>query len=391
MNFTFGEEEAFRLEVREFLKEEIPENWVEFDAIGEPNQAAFEMHREFVRKLARRGWGAVSWPKEYGGQGWTPIKQLVFQEELALWGAPSSLGVGALLVGPTIIAHGSEEQKARHLKGITSAEVIWCQGFSEPGAGSDLASLKTTAVKKGDHYVINGEKIWTSYAHKADWCILFARTDPTVSKHRGLSLFLMDMRSPGIKVRPLPIMGGRRLNNTFLDNVLIPETELLGQANKGWQYAMTTLGAERSMIGVIGASKRGLRLLISYVNETRRDGKLLADYPQIRDKLAELAIEVEVARLLAYRNAWMQSRHMQDTYQASQAKLFASEIEKRVANVGIQFLGLYGQLMPGSPWAHLDGWLPVWYVGSLPRSISGGTSEIQRMVMAQRGLGLPRN
>jgi hypothetical protein len=395
MEFRFSpEEEAFRQEVREFLRREWSEDAAEGGAespLGYGGGRGLDEIRRFQKKLAQKGWLTLAWPKEYGGMGASVMKQVIFNEEMAYHRAPQQLGVGPDRVGPTIILYGTEEQKREHLPPIANADVIWCQGFSEPGAGSDLASLQTTAVEDGDYFVVNGQKIWTSLAHVADWMILLARTDPDAPKHRGISYFLVDMRTPGITVRPLIDMTGRHaFNQVFFDNVRVPRKNLVGELNRGWYVAAATLDFERSGINRVMAGVRLYEELVEYARETVRDGRPLMALPTVRHKLAELRIEFEVGRLLAYRVAWVQAQGRIPNQEASMSKLFGSELQQRLARAGVEIMGLGGQLRPGSKWAPMAGRIADYYLGAVATTIAAGTSEVMRNIIAIRGLGLPR-
>jgi alkylation response protein AidB-like acyl-CoA dehydrogenase len=287
--------------------------------------------------------------------------------------------------------YGTDEQKARFLPPITKGEAVWCQGFSEPGAGSDLASLQTTAVQDGDEFVVNGSKIWTSYAHLADWMILLARTDPEAPKHKGISFFLLDMKTPGITVAPLiDALGRHQFNQVFFDNVRVPRDCLVGELNRGWYVSTATLDFERSGIQRVMGSLRTFRQLVTYARETQRNGRPVAAHPLVRYKLADLQVEFEVGRLLSYRVAWMQARGQIPNYEASVAKLYGTELAQRLANAGVRIMGLGGQLGPGSPWAPLQGKLETLYLAAAALTVAAGTSEIMRGIIAGRGLGMPR-
>jgi alkylation response protein AidB-like acyl-CoA dehydrogenase len=390
MDFRFApEDEAFRQEVRTFVQT----HWGMGDTVGgiaAEDDETWARGREFDKRLAERGWLTLAWPKEYGGQAASHIRQLIFNEECAYFGAPT--GGGAIrFIGPAIMVHGSEEQKRRFLPPIAHAEVAWCEGFSEPGAGSDLASLQTRAVRDGDDYVINGQKIWTSGAHHADWIILLTRTDPDAPKHRGISCFLVDMRSPGISFSPITQMHGRAgFNQTFFDNVRVPRANMLGEENRGWYVAATALDFERSGVGRFASGQRNLDELTQYCREATSGGVRIIDKPGVRIKLAELAIEHQVGRYLAYHVAWMQAAGRIPNYEASISKLFGSELTQRFANAAVNILGLYGTLYEGSKWAQLEAKMQVLYLSSVSFTIGAGTSEIQRNIIATRGLGLPR-
>jgi alkylation response protein AidB-like acyl-CoA dehydrogenase len=392
MDFRLSAEDAtFRQEVRAFLREELGPDWE--PSTGRetvtPEQWAFA--RAFTKKLAERGWLTLAWPKEYGGAGASHTRQLVYNEEMSYAGAPTAVGSGISLAGPTLMVHGTEEQKRRFLPPIARGEVVWCQLFSEPGAGSDLASLQTRAVADGDDFIVNGQKIWTSGAHHSDWAILLARTDPDAPKHRGITYFLVDMKSPGITVQPLVnMLGGHAFNQVFLTDVRIPRSQVVGEVNRGWYVGATTLDFERSGIGRFAGSRRVLEEITGHAQQTRRGGARLIDIPKVRMELAERVIENEVGRYLAYRVAWMQSAGKIPNYEASMVKVYGSELQQRIARTAINLLGLSGQLLEGSAGAPLEGRVPANYMATVANTIAAGTSEIQRNIIATRGLGLPR-
>jgi len=399
MDFRFSpEEEAFRQEVREFIERECPPELRGGDANPLDRLPAMV---EWRKKLAANGWLAPAWPKEYGGAGMTIMQQFIYNLETARLRAPSPMfmaGLGIAVVGPTLILFGSEEQKKSYLPKILSGEHIWCQGFSEPNAGSDLASLQTTAVRDGDEYVINGQKIWTTLAHLAHYMLLLARTDPTVPKHKGLSYFIVPMRDergnpyPGITVRPLYNMAGtHEFNQVFFENVRIPAKNLVGQENQGWYMAVRTLDIERSNIGSAVGQQQTVEDLIRFVQENKGKGpERVSLIPSLRYELAERYLETEVSMLLSYRVVTLQNRGLLPNYEASAVKLYSMELNQRIANTGMKALGLYGQLARASRWAPLRGRVEFMYLRSVANTIEGGTSEIQRNVIAIRGLGLPR-
>ncbi len=395
------EEAAFRREVRDFLAAELPDSFASRDDEEGPGGGIdrYGLYPEWTKKLAARGWVAPAWPKEYGGAGLTVMHQFVFNEEMAKARAPRPGGVGVNYAGPTIILHGSEEQKGEHLASILSSDTIWCQGFSEPEAGSDLASLQTRAVKDGDDYVINGQKIWTSGAQLAHRMILLARTDPEAPKHKGISYFLLDMKSPGVTVRPLVNMANTLgFNEVFFEDVRIPKKDLLGEENQGWYIATTTLDFERSSIGAAMAQVNAVEDLVQFVREWR-DGDGANVESSVKAELADRAVETQAARLLSLRVASLQARGSVPNYEASIAKLYASELSQRVAQTGLRLIGLYGLLdrdraagpkAAANRWAPLKGRLLRGYLWSPAITIAGGTSEIQRGIIAIRGLRLPR-
>ena len=387
MDFRFtAEEEAFRREVREFLKKE----WT-LGSVSIEDPEVFAEARRFEKRMADRGWRTMHWPKEYGGQGASHMAQIILREEMSYVGARILDGQGVHMIGPCIMVHGTEEQKKRFLPPIAKCEVIWAQGFSEPNAGSDLAGLQLRAVKDGDDYILNGQKTWTSAGTVGDWVHVLARTDANAPKHRGISYFLVEMKSPGISIMPIVNMAGMAgFTDTYFDNVRVPKDQMLGEENRGWYIAMTTLAFERSSISFAAESARTLEELIAWAKETKRDGTPLIADPLVRHKLAEMAIEIEVARLINYHVAWMQQRGLIPNYQASVAKTFGTELHQRLANTGMQLLGLYGALDEKSKWAQLKGKIEYLYLWTVGETIYAGSNEIQRSIIAQRGLGLPR-
>jgi alkylation response protein AidB-like acyl-CoA dehydrogenase len=316
---------------------------------------------------------------------------VIYNEEMTYARAPTQLGVGPDRVGPTILLYGTDEQRAQLIPGIANADDVWCQGFSEPGAGSDLASLQTRADADGDNFVINGSKIWTSLAHKADWCILLARTDQEAPKHKGISYFLLDMKTPGVQVRPLFDLTNRHtFNEVFFEDVRIPRTSLVGELNRGWYVAAATLDFERSGINRVVMGYRTLEELTAYASATRINGHRLGSERSVRNKLSELAIEFTAGRMLAYRVASMQARGQIPNTEASMSKMYGSELQQRLAGAGMQILGMAGQLEPGSHWAPLSGRLEQFYLFASALTVAAGTTEIQKGSIAGRGLGLPR-
>ncbi|MYA20055.1 MAG: acyl-CoA dehydrogenase [Chloroflexi bacterium] len=391
MDFGWSDrEQQFRAEVREFVSSRWSGSQTD-DTEGDDTEAA-QRTRRYEQALKERGWLTMAWPKEYGGLGAPHFDQLIFAEESAAVGAPLG-GQSVQMVGPLLMIHGTDEQKLEHLPKISSGEVMWCQGFSEPGSGSDLASLRTRAVRDGDEYVINGQKIWTSNARHADFIHVLTRTDPDAPKHRGITYFMLDMRTPGISVRPLVQMhGAANFNETFFEDVRVPAGNMIGEENRGWYAATTTLDFERSGVSRFANAKRVLDKLIDHAKEpdSRSPGVRIADQPMARAALAEQYIETEIARYLSYRVAWMQSQSLVPNYEASMSKVYGSEFQQRTARMGINVLGLAGTLKPASPHAKLEGAFCQMYMSSVARTIGAGTSEIQRNIIATRGLGLPR-
>jgi len=391
MDFRFTpQEQAFRQEIRDWLKTNLPDNLPE-DRLARDSEN-LNVYKEFAQRLATNGWVAPHWPKEYGGRGLSVVEQLVFNEEMAEGNAPMGYSmIGTGWVGPTIIVYGTDEQKQRFLPPITAGDVMWCQGFSEPNAGSDLASIKTSAVRDGDDYVINGQKIWTSGAHYADWMILIARTDPDAPKHKGISYFLVDMKTQGLSTTPLiDMMDNHAFNEVFFDNVRVPRENLLGAENQGWYMAATTLDFERSSIGGAVGAGRMVRDLAQYCADTPWNGHRLIDERRVRSRLSDAAIEAELGRLLSYRVVTLQSRGSVPNYEASIAKLFNTDMQLRMARSGLEIMGLYGQLDHQDKYAPLKGRFERQYLWQTGLAVGGGTTEIQKNIIAMRGLGLPR-
>jgi alkylation response protein AidB-like acyl-CoA dehydrogenase len=412
------EEAAWRAEVKEFLEKELPSTLrnanrgirsgatdygSDAQVKGKPEiragGAGFKMAvegpmGEWREKLANRGWIAPAWPKEYGGAGLNTMEQFIMNEEFAEAGAPVFGGMGVSMVGPTLIVHGTDEQKEEHLPKILRGETRWCQGFSEPGSGSDLASLQTKAERDGDEYIINGSKIWTSGAQLANWMFLLARTDPEAPKHRGISFFLMDFSSPGVTVQPLVTMAGTTtFNQVFFDNVRVPARNVVGEVNRGWYVGTTTLDFERSGIGAAVGLQQGVVDLIKWTKEHRDDGQaVVSRNPVVRSELIDRYIEVNVSKMLAYRVVHMQTAGRIPNHEASMAKLFATELRQRVWRTAHRTTGMYGYT-----WDRKSDYAPHAadfthsYVESVSATLAGGTSEIQRNIIAQRGMGMPRD
>ena len=401
MDFQDNQQEAtFRREVKEFIKREMSPD---LDRRGQGGAAFGGGSGRFnqkgywpaltgwLKKLNERGWVAPAWPKEYGGAGLSVMEQFIFNQETATAGAPRSPNViGLGWVGPTIILYGTEEQKQKHLRPILNNEAFWCQGFSEPEAGSDLASIKTRAVRDGDDYVINGQKTWTSGAHGAQWMILLARTDPQAPKHKGISYFLLDMKSPGVTVRPLVNMvGAHDFNEVFFDNVRVPAENLIGEENRGWYIGTTTLDFERSGIATSLTHGQTVQDFVRYAREHQNGSSGRA--PFVRYELADRTIEAQVEQMLSFQVIGMQQRGLVPNKEASIAKLYSTELDQRLAATGLKLLGLYGQVMRDSPHAEMNGRMASFYLYATTSTIGGGTSEVQRNIIAQRGLSMPKD
>ena len=390
MDFRFTpEDDAFRAEVREFIKQELPANWE--GAGRNPDEDDWDFTVQIRKKMADRGWLTMHWPEEYGGQSASQVRSAIFSEELTYNRAPGRDIFGVRMLGPTLMIHGSEEQKQTHLPPVARGEIQWCQGYSEPQSGSDLASLSTRAVVDGDDFVITGSKIWTSMAHRAEWIMLLTRTDIDAPKHRGISFILVDMKSPGVTVRPIVNMANRHeFNEVIFDNVRVPRRNVVGEENRGWYVAVTLLDFERSGIDYSANARRLLEETLQYATETKRNGKPLAEIGWVRDALADRFIEVEVARLMAYNVAYMQGQGIVPNKEASMSKVFGSETVQRVTKTSMDILGMYGALDRHDKWAPLKGRIQENWMSAFSGTIAAGTSEIQRNIIASRGLELPR-
>lgn len=401
MDWHDNEEQArFRGEVRAVIEAELPERYRKMAARSELQERTWEFDRKAAEPerreaatawhaaLNKRGWVAPQWPVEYGGAGLSPMEQFVLNQEMARAGAPHVGGSAVGLLGPTLIVHGTKEQQARYLPPILAGETTWAQGYSEPGSGSDLASLQTRAVRDGDELVISGQKMWTSGAHTADAIFALVRTDPQAPKHRGISFVLIDdIHTPGITVRPLIDMGNNHyFNEVFFEDVRVPATNLVGELNRGWYVGMTLLDFERSNIGGAVGARRLLLHLIRTVQENPLLRARLRDRG-IRHELAQRYIETEVMYQFSLRIISMQAKGQIPNDEASMSKLFASELSQRIASTAMRVIGTAGNLMDGGGGIDV---FPHHYIGAVPATIRGGTSEVQRNVIATRGLGLPR-
>jgi alkylation response protein AidB-like acyl-CoA dehydrogenase len=368
-------EQAFRDELRAWLVDNHPGPEPEGDVAG------FEFRRAWQRALHDAGWAGVSWPKEYGGRGATLVEQAIYNEELARAQAPSTANVlGLSMGGPTLIAHGTEEQKRRYLEPILSADEIWCQGFSEPEAGSDLASLKTRAVRDGDEWVVTGQKVWTTLAHHAKWCMLVARTDPDAARHQGLTYFLMDMEQDAVQVRPLrQITGEAEFNELFIEEARIPHENIVGGEGNGWAVAITTLMHERATLA-FGLQIRVKVTLGELLEEARHSGAS-AD-PVIRDRLAQLYIESEVLRLNALRGLSAIMRTGVPGPEGSLGKWQWADVNKDLTELAVELRGARA-VLDDDRWTYR-------FLRARANSIEGGTTEILKNIVAERVLGLPR-
>jgi alkylation response protein AidB-like acyl-CoA dehydrogenase len=375
-------EAAWRKEVREFIEAEAPSELRRGGGDGEGGLfgrlGAVKAWRD---KVATKGWIAPSWPKKYGGAEMSVVEQFVMNEEFAEAGVPANVGgFGVMMIGPTLIEHGSEEQKEEHLGRILRGEVIWCQGYSEPGAGSDLAALQTRAVRDGDDYVLNGQKIWTTGAQFSDWMYMLARTDPEAPKHRGITYLLVDMKSPGVTVQPLTTLAGTQtFNEVFFEDVRVPVKNRVGEENRGWYVGTTTLDFERSSIG----SAIGVRKALEGLMRRAKDGSdaSFTRNPSVRHEFVDRWVEAEVGKMLSYRVISLQAAGQIPNYEASMCKLFTSELQQRIANLSMHLFGMHGNVINRSS---------MGYMQAVSATIAGGTTEVQKNIMATRGLGLPR-
>jgi len=392
LNLT-ADELAFRDELRAWLKTNVPKDWDE--RREESLEGRFDYLKRWQYKLYQGGWAGISWPKEYGGRGASLMQQVVFWQEMALANAPpfaNVLGLG--IIGPTIIAFGTEAQKKRYLPKILSAEEIWCQGFSEPDAGSDLANLRCEARLDGDHYVVNGQKVWNSYGWAADWCELVVRTDPNVPKHKGLTVLLLDMKTHGVEVRPLRQMTGEtEFNELFFHDVKVPVANVVGKVNEGWDVAIGTLMHER---GTFGAGlqivyKRNMERLIELARKFQRNGHPAVDDPLVRQKLAQCYAEIEIMRLNQMRAFSRISATGVPGPEGSIQKIFWSELNQRFQQVAQEILGPYGQIEGPDSHAVDNGMWAYGYLRSRGNTIEAGTSEIQRNIIGHFVLGLPKS
>ena len=392
MNLT-AEELAFRDELRAWLTANVPKDWDE--RRKESLEDRFDYLKQWQYKLYKNGWAGISWPKEYGGRGASLMQQVIFWQEMALANAPplaNTLGLG--LIGPTLIAFGTEAQKKRFLPKILSAEEIWCQGFSEPDAGSDLANLRCEGQLDGDHYVVNGQKVWNSYGWAAHWCELVVRTNPNVPQHKGLTVLLVDMKAPGVDVRPLRQMTGEtEFNELFFRDVRVPVANVVGKVNEGWNVALGTLMHERGSFGagLQVVYKRNMDRLIELARKFQRNGRPAAEDPLIRQKLAQCYAEIEIMRLNQMRAFSRISATGVPGPEGSIQKLFWSELNQRFQQVAQEILGPYGQLEGPDTHAVDEGMWAYGYLRSRGNTIEAGTSEIQRNIIGHFVLGLPKS
>ncbi len=384
----------FRDEVRAWLGANVPADWEKHRTEDEMLQR-FEFLRAWQKKVYQAGWAGISWPKEYGGRGATLMQQVIFTEEMARAAAPPLANVlGLSLIGPTIIAFGTDAQKKRFLANILSADEIWCQGFSEPNAGSDLANTRTDARLDGDHYVINGQKVWNSYGWAADWCALLTRSDPNSTKHQGLTYILVDMKSPGVEVRPLRQMTGEsEFCEIFFRDVRVPAENVLGKVGDGWNVAIGTLAHERATLGagVQIVLKRQFDRLVQLAHTTIRNGKPAAEDPVVRQKLGQCFTDIEVMRLNQMRAISRINQKGVPGPEGSVLKIFWTELNQRFQQIATELLGPYATLTKGDPHAIDEGQWAYSFLRARGNTIEAGTSEIQRNIIGHFVLGLPKS
>ncbi len=390
MRFEFTPEESdFRRQLSAFLDDVLPTNW--HGPADESRDDHWALNQQIKKGLADRGWFVMSWPKKYGGADSSPMMNTIFAEEMAYRRAPGHDRFGTRMLGPTLMRFGSETQRTQHLGAIARGEVQWCQGYSEPNSGSDLASLQTRAVLDGDVFVINGAKIWTSLAHRADMMFMLVRTDPDTAPHRGISLLLVDMKTPGIQVLPIINMAGvHSFNQVVFDDVRVPKANLVGDLNDGWRVGMTVLNFERSGIDYAAWARASMEELVDYVRNEESLVSTIKTNPDVRSKLAGLSTDIEAARLLCYDVAWRQGQGEVPSSEASMSKVAGTEVYTSVLDYGLELLGMYGVLEPGSDQAELEGRFLKMRLFATSGPILAGTNEIQKNIIAQRGLGLPR-
>ena len=392
MDFEFTEqEEAFRKDVRGWLEAHLPD-----DLRGRAFASSRADHEEvrklraWQRRMAEAGYVGMDWPREFGGRNAPITEQIILYQEMARAESPQFVNRGGLsMLGPTLMKHGTPAQQKRHLQHILSADELWCQGFSEPNAGSDLANLATRAVVQGDAFVVNGQKVWTSMAHVADWCFLLVRTDPDAPKHKGISFLLVDMSTPGITVRPLrQITGEAEFNEVFFDNVRVPREHLVGRLNEGWAVAITTLAYERDLLTFIRqiALRNALHRFVRLVRERGRGGD-----PLVRQKVAALWIGEQALQMSAYRSLTKILRGGEPGPEGSTSKLFWSQLDQELALAATEVIGPYAQIAEGSPWAPDDGQWEFYELLARASGIRAGTTEILKNILGERVLGLPKD
>jgi len=390
LRFDFTpEEKDFKRHLSSYLDDVLPTDW--HGPADESLDDDWSLNQDIKKGLAERGWLVMSWPKEYGGSDSSPMMNTIFAEEMAYRRAPGHDRFGTRMFGPTLMRFGTEEQRKKHLGSIARGEIQWCQGYSEPNSGSDLASLQTRAIEDGEDFLITGAKIWTSLAHRADMMFMLVRTDTEAAPHKGISLIMVDMKSPGVEVLAIVNMAGvHSFNQVVFDNVRVPKSNLVGDLNDGWRAGMTVLNFERSGIDYAAWARAALEEMVDYVNSDEALVTSVKTDPTVRIKLAELHMEVEAARLMCYDVSYRQGKGEVPSSEASMSKVAASEVYLKVLDYGVEILGMYGVLEPGSNQAELQGRFFKMRLFYTSGPILAGTNEIQKNIIAQRGLGLPR-
>ncbi len=397
MDFDFTpEQQAFRGEVRAWLGAHVPADLKGRGfAASRADRAHVDRLRQWQRELHKAGYVGIDWPREYGGRGASIMEQIILYEEMSRAATPQPVNRGGLsMLGPTLMTHGTPALREGHLAKILTAEEIWCQGFSEPDAGSDLANLQTRAVLDGDFYVVNGQKVWTSMAHVADWGFFLVRTDPTLPKHKGITFLLIDMKTPGITIRPLrQITGEAEFNEVFLENVRVPAANVVGKVNEGWGVALTTLAYERDVLTMIRhiSLRTALERLVALAKRTKRNGHTAADDPVLRQKIASLAIAERCLQLNGYRSLTRILRGRPPGPEGSTSKLFWSQVDQDLAEVATEVIGPYSQIKGPSEWAPDEGQWEFYCLLARGSGIRAGTSEILRNILGERVLGLPKD
>lgn len=393
MRFFFTtEQNAFRAEVREFLQREIPPEFLLSCEEGREEDSYFAAARSFMEKLAAKGLLVIGWPKEYGGGGASYMEQAILSEELGYFGVSPANSTGLQIAGPAIMRFGTEEQKLRYLPPIAQGKVVWCQGFSEPNAGSDLASAQLRAERDGSDYVLNGQKTFTSRAHWADHIYLLTRTDPHAPrKQQGLSMFLVDMKSPGITLRPLlNFAHAYPQNEIFFDDVRVPAENLIGREGEAWELVTASLSFERVSLSLVGRQQRLFEQLLDFCRSFELAGRRPLDLPAVQARLARCAAALQAWRLLCWRVVWLQARGQLPSYEVSLSNFVGKDYRQLFARTAIGVLGPYGLLDEGSPLVPLEGRFLHQYLYSMNKH-GQGTAEVQRDIVARRGLGLPRS
>jgi alkylation response protein AidB-like acyl-CoA dehydrogenase len=394
MDLTYTpEDEAFRRQVRAWLTKNVPRRRRHTSAAELGDSERVRNAKAWQRKLHDAGYVAIGWPSAHGGRDASVTQQTILDEELVRARAPMLIGMmGVRMVGPTLIQYGSPEQQRRFLHKILTGEEIWCQGYSEPGAGSDLASLTTRAEVVGDEFVVNGQKVWTSSAQFADWMFCLVRTDPAAPKHHGISYLLIDMKSPGITVRPLvQITGDAGFNEVFFEDVRVPRANLVGELNRGWHVANATLAHERNMLGATTRTQQLFEGLLRVARTVERGGRPASQDPVIRQRLAELLLRVEAMKYHAYRQLTDALRGRKPGIGASVNKLVNTELNHDIAAMAMEIMGSYGPLDRRAARAIDRGAWPYDFLFTLGMIIGGGTSQIQKNIISERGLGMPRH